>query len=382
MKKWIAVISIVLVTGFILGGAIVAANTETPLVSGILGKEDATAAQAAPATVNPSGQMSVADIVEKASPAVVNIEAKIKVSSGYQDPFLNDPFFRDFFGNRNQIAPQSRYQNSIGTGFIISEDGYIITNQHVIDNADEITVKLQGKEKGIPAQLVGQDYELDLAVLKINGKGYKTLTLGNSDQMKVGEWVVAIGEPYGLDHTVTTGVISAKGRPIKIEDRNYKNLIQTDAAINPGNSGGPLLNMRGEVIGINTAVNAQAQGIGFAISINTAKEVLDQLMDNGKVSRPYLGISMVDIDGAAIKELDLPANTHGVAVAKVVQASPAAKAGLMYMDVIVTVDGKAISNGKDVQEAIAGKEIGDRIMVGVIRQGNDITLPVILEAKP
>lgn len=384
MKKWIPIVSVILVIGFIMGAVVVSANTGTSLTAGLTGSDTVKEARAAAKSTaaNITNPLSVADIVEKSSPAVVNIETKVKVTTRYQDPFLNDPFFRQFFGDRIELAPQSRYTKGIGTGFIISEDGYIITNQHVVNSAEEITVKLEGKEKAVPARLVGQDYELDLAVLKIEGQGYKKLPLGNSDKMRVGEWVVAIGEPYGLDHTVTTGVISAKGRPITIEDRNYKNLIQTDAAINPGNSGGPLLNMRGEVIAINTAVNAQAQGIGFAIPINTAKNVLNELIKGGKVVRPYIGISMADVTDEVIKELSLPTNTRGAIVAQVVQASPAAKAGVMYLDVIVTIDGKSISGGTDVQEAIAHKEVGDQIMLGIVRNGKDITLPVVLEAKP
>ncbi|MDD3022879.1 MAG: trypsin-like peptidase domain-containing protein, partial [Syntrophomonadaceae bacterium] len=285
------------------------------------------------------GPANIADMVEKASPAVVNIETTIEGNNFRNDELLNDPFFRQFFGN-NIPVPKQNIQQGIGTGFIINESGYVVTNQHVIDQATQITVNLNSNKK-YPAKVVGQDYDLDLAVLKIDAKEkLSTLSMGNSDQMRVGDWVVAIGNPYGLDHTVTAGVVSAKGRPIKIEDRPYKNLIQTDAAINPGNSGGPLLNTRGEVIGINTAVDAQAQGIGFAISINTAKEVLNELIDKGKVIRPYIGVWLQPVDVDLAKYLGIEA--QGMVVADIVQGSPAERAGLLKYDVIVSIDKQAV----------------------------------------
>ncbi|MGI5920499.1 MAG: trypsin-like peptidase domain-containing protein [Syntrophomonadaceae bacterium] len=386
MKKWVLNLTIVLVIGFLLGGAVVAKNSGTPFMSSLFGTNQQDSIQAAvnQSTVTASaiaGPSGIADIVEKASPAVVNIESKVKVSSGY-DPYFNDPFFRQFFGDRFRSLPQSTYETGIGTGFIISEDGYIITNQHVIDNAVSITVQLNGQKKGVPARVVGQDYELDLAVLKIDGNGYATLPMGDSDKMRVGDWVVAIGEPYGLDHTVTTGVISAKGRPITIDNRNYKNLIQTDAAINPGNSGGPLLNMSGQVIAINTAVNAEAQGIGFAIPINTAKGILQQLINNGKVTRPYMGVMMTDINEDIINRVNLPANTQGVVVVEVVANSPAAQAGLKNLDVITGIDGKAVTSATEVQTAVENKKVGDRIEVEVLRNGSKTTIPIVLQAKP
>ncbi|MGS0765481.1 trypsin-like peptidase domain-containing protein [Syntrophomonas curvata] len=385
-KTWVITVIVVLFAGFLLGGSIVAENTGTPLLSGLFGTNSDNAVEnKAPvntASAAASLPMGVADIAEKAGPAVVNVEARIKVSSGRADPFMNDPFFREFFGGSMPVLPQSRYEKGIGTGFIISADGYIITNQHVINNADQITVKLTGRKQSIPARVVGQDYELDLAVLKIDGQGYPTLPMGDSDKMRVGDWVVAIGQPYGLDHTVTTGVVSAKGRPVTIQDRNYKNLIQTDAAINPGNSGGPLLNMAGQVIAINTAVNAQAQGIGFAIPINTAKGVLQELMNGQKVVRPYMGIRMLDLDQEVCSELGLPADTQGAVIVEVISGSPAAKGGLQAMDVIQKLDGKAAASGSDVQAAVERKKVGDKLSVDLLRQGKRLTLNLTLAAKP
>lgn len=386
MKKWLMNLTVVLVIGFLLGGAVVAKNAGTSFLPAILGENQGNTSQAATQnnTVVSSavGTSGVADMVDKVGPAVVNIETKIKVSSGSDNSYFNDPFFRQFFGNRMQIAPQTQYETGIGTGFIISSDGYIITNQHVIDGAESITVKLSGKTDGLSAKVVGQDSELDLAVLKIDGSGYSTVPLGDSDKMRVGDAVVAIGEPYGLDHTVTTGVVSAKGRPVTIENRNYKNLIQTDAAINPGNSGGPLLNMNGQVIAINTAVNAEAQGIGFAIPINTAKSVLNNLMNGIKITRAYMGIRMTDVDQNVISQLELPSGTKGVVVVEVVANSPAAQAGLKDYDVIVKLDGKAVSSSTEVQTTVENKKVGDQIKAEVIRDGKNLTIPVVLQAKP
>ena len=380
-KKIIAVI-VVLLVGVFLGGLVAAGNTGLPLASLFFGNQDKAnppdlADKMAVAANTPVG--SVADIVAKGGPAVVNIEVRVQVNSSY-DPFFNDPFFRDFFGNPGISRP--RYETGIGTGFIISEDGFIVTNQHVINDAASITVKLSNRKDSVPARLVGQDYELDLAVLKIDGGNYPTLPMGDSNRMRVGDWVVAIGQPFGLDHTVTAGVISAKGRPITIGDRNYKNLIQTDAAINPGNSGGPLLNMQGQVIGINTAVSSQAQGIGFAIPINTVKDVLTTLKKGEKVIRPYMGITMGDLNEELINELGLAADTKGVIIAEVTSGSPAARAGLRRLDIIREIGDQVVTTGTDVQRIVEKSQVGDRIRVGILRDGRETSVEVVLQAKP
>ena len=236
----------------------------------------------------------IADMVEFASPAVVKIETKVK-SQSLGNSYLDDPIFRYFFGDNGSTQPQEDSQGmqpgGEGSGFIFEKSGYILTNQHVIEGADQILVTVEGYDKPLEAKLLGSERDLDLAVLKIESKKeFATLPLGSSDSIRVGDWVVAIGNPYGFDHTVTVGVLSAKGRPIDIPEQNaaprkYKNLLQTDASINPGNSGGPLLNLNGEVIGINTAVSAQAQGIGFAIPTSTITSVLDNLKNNIKTPR-------------------------------------------------------------------------------------------------
>lgn len=329
-----------------------------------------------PITIGPA---NISDIVEKVSPAIVNIETTTVVNST-SDVFFNDPFFRDFFGN-NAIRPRQNVQKGIGSGFIISDNGYILTNQHVIDNASSIIVHLGNPETTFNAKIVGQDYELDLAILKIDSNNkFSTLVLGDSNNIRAGDWVVAIGNPYGLDHTVTVGVISAKGRPINIENRVYKNLIQTDAAINPGNSGGPLLNTKGEAIGINTAVNAQAQGIGFAISVNTAKEIINELIEKGKVVRPYIGVWLQPLDESFASNYNI--KNGGVIVSNVLAGGPAERAGLKKYDVITSLDDTAISNYDQLQEFLKTKPVGSRVTVKIIRAGQSFSVPVTLAEKP
>jgi Do/DeqQ family serine protease len=342
-------------------------NNSNPIPSNFLNNN--------PITIGPA---NIADMVEKASPAVVNIETNTVVSNS--DVFFNNDFFRDFFGN-NGITPRQNVQTGVGTGFLISDDGYILTNQHVIDKASSVTVRMANNDTDYSARVVGQDYELDLAVLKIDGNTkFTTLTLGDSDRIRAGEWVIAIGNPYGLDHTVTVGVVSAKGRPINIEKRVYRNLIQTDAAINPGNSGGPLLNTNGEVIGINTAVNSEAQGIGFAISVNTAKEIINELIQTGKVTRPYMGVWLQPMDENFAARNNLQ-NT-GVIVANVIAGGPAEKAGLKINDVIISLNDTNIKNYDQLQDFLKTRQVGEKVMVKVIRAGKTLTIPVILAEKP
>jgi Do/DeqQ family serine protease len=325
------------------------------------------------------GPTNIADMVEKVSPAVVNIETSSVVANGH-DVYFNDPFFRQFFGN-NAPKPRQNLQKGIGTGFVISTDGYVLTNQHVINNATTITVNVAGSETNYPAKVVGQDYELDLAVLKIEAnREFTSMALGDSNQIRVGEWVIAIGNPYGLDHTVTVGVVSAKGRPITIENRVYKNLIQTDAAINPGNSGGPLLNTQGQVIGINTAVNSQAQGIGFAISVNTAKDIINELIQKGKVSRPYIGVMLQAMDAKYAASNHIP--NSGVIVTSVVAGGPADRAGLRKNDVIISLNDTQIGNYDQLQEFLKTQHVSATITVHVMRGGIPLALPLTLAEKP
>lgn len=297
-------------------------------------------------------------------------------------PFFDDPFFRYFFGQGVPSVPKERRSQGLGSGFIISSDGYILTNEHVIDAADEVKVTVSGYDNAFPAKVVGTDKELDLAILKIDApKPLPTAKLGNSDATRVGEWVVAIGNPYGLDHTVTVGVVSAKGRPVPVQDRIYKNLLQTDAAINPGNSGGPLLNLNGEVIGINTAVNAAGQGLGFAIPINTAKEVMDSLRTQGKVVRPWLGVSVLDITADIQQYFKLP-DRRGAIIGEIISGSPAAKANLQVGDVIRKVDDEVIEDAEDLVDTIQKKKIGDSVGLEIYRDGRTLLRLVKIEEKP
>lgn len=376
MRNKVLYAAALLIIGFMLGGAFVSdlkSNND-------IGTTSVLPSQAASAQVT-IGPTNIADMVEKISPAVVNIETYITVSQNL-DPFFNDPFFRDFFGDMYQQPNSSEVERGIGTGFIIDERGYIVTNYHVVQGANSIKVKISSLKNPVDARVVGYDNELDLAVLKVDvNSKLPVVALGDSDRVKVGDWVVAIGNPYGLDHTVTVGVISAKGRPITIEGRRYKNLIQTDAAINPGNSGGPLLTTSGQVIAINTAVNASAQGIGFAIPINTAKQVLDQLINKGKVVRGFLGVRVQDVPEDVATYLGMK-EPKGAYVVSVVTGSPADKANLRQGDIIAKVNGKVIENSDDLTQKIGAMKVGTTVTLDVLRAGKSITIKAVLAEKP
>lgn len=314
-----------------------------------------------------AGPFDVASIVKRISPAVVKIETIRTAPSGQTDPFFSDPFFKGFFGDKYFEAPQK--SSGLGSGFIISKEGYILTNQHVVDSAEKITVIMQGREEGVEAKVIGQDEQLDLVVLKIPAdQDLPVLKLGDSQIVNVGDWVVAIGNPYGLDHTVTVGVISAKGRPLTIDGKAFKNLLQTDASINPGNSGGPLLNLQGEVIGINSAINASAQGIGFAIPTETVLEVLDQLIEEGEVIRPWLGVLIQDVTPELQEYFGLSAR-KGAVVANVQPGGPAEKAGLRRGDVILEFDRQEIGTTEDLVEKIKDCEVGQKVVLLIFRDG-------------
>lgn len=341
---------------------------------------------------------NIAQIAEQAGPAVVKIETKVKskASSRGGNSLFDDPFFRQFFGDNipRQQQPKSNADQLVpggmGTGFIFEKSGYILTNEHVIDGADEIWVTVQGFDQPFKAQLLGNSYDLDLAALKIepkDGKEFSWLPLGKAEDTNVGDWVVAIGNPYGFDHTVTVGVLSAKERPISIPDsqgtRNYKHLLQTDASINPGNSGGPLLNLSGEVIGINTAVSAQAQGIGFAIPTSTISSVLDNLKNNVKIPKepaPYIGVTLEPIEKEWVTELKLE-STEGAIVSDVVRKSPAFKAGIRPYDVIVEVNGVKTKTREEVQSKIQALKVNDKATLTIMRDGKKDTITVTIGDK-
>jgi len=383
MQNWKRTLALVSLIAFLSGALFAGGNLLVNALASSAGKVTGRPANIPAAYAQPNpGPDTVADIVSNAGPAVVKIDVS-KTVNGAFDPFFNDPFFRQFFSSPFAFRqPFKREEHGLGSGFIITSDGSILTNEHVIDGAQKIEVTIAGRDKPLPARVTGSDYDLDLAVLKVDAGGdLPTLSLGDSDQVKVGSWVVAIGNPYGLDHTVTVGVVSAKGRPVQVENRSYKNLLQTDAAINPGNSGGPLLNLAGEVIGINTAVAAQAQGIGFAIPINTVKSVLAELLSKGHLSRPWLGVQVQPLDEQLTSSFGLE-STEGALVAGVVSGSPADKAGFQQGDVILKIDGQQIRNPDDLVNYVKGLQIGQRIVVLVQRQGKTLNLPLEIKEKP
>ena len=314
------------------------------------------------------------DLAEKVRPGVVNIQVVKKVKNvdfGFRN-FPGNPFgdknpFGDFFGPFSEGNPPRGFeQRGVGSGFVMSRDGYVLTNNHVVEDADQIKVKLaNGKE--YEGKIVGRDPKTDLALVKIEGASdLHPLKLGNSEDLKVGSWVVAVGSPFGLEQTVTAGIVSAKGRVIG--SGPYDNFIQTDASINPGNSGGPLINMKGEVVGINTAIIASGQGIGFAIPINMAKEIAPQLQEKGHVTRGWLGVSIQEVTPELAKSFDLK-EKKGALVSQVVSGSPAEKAGIEQGDIILEFDGKEVSDAKDLPRIVASTPVDKTVTLKVSRNG-------------
>lgn len=331
-------------------------------------------------------------VAQKATAAVVNIST-VKVISqmapGFTTPFgENDPFY-DFFGDdffrRFFQTPQRRNykQRSLGSGVIIDRRGYILTNNHVIEGADEIKVTLLDRRE-FTGKVIGSDPKTDLAVIKIETQeNLPTVTLADSDQIEVGEWAIAIGNPFGLNQTVTVGIISAKGRAdLRIVD--YEDFIQTDAAINPGNSGGALLNIRGELIGINTAIFSRSggyQGIGFAIPANMAKKVMAELIQHGKITRGWLGISIQEITPELAAQFNIKAN-KGVLVGGFLEPSPAKKAGIQVGDIIIQIDDKPIATVAELRNKIADTPVGNRMKIEVARNGSRLSYSVKIAAMP
>jgi serine protease Do len=322
-------------------------------------------------------------LAKRMKPVVVNISTtQVSESRGQQEfgsPFGDDDpfndFWRRFFGGPMPRGGPQR-QRSLGSGFIIDADGFILTNNHVVENAQKIVVKLSDDQE-YEAKVVGRDAKTDIAIIKINAKAALTAaSLGDSDHLDVGEWVVAIGNPFGLDSTVTSGIVSAKGR--HIGQGPYDNFIQTDASINPGNSGGPLINLRGEVIGINTAIFSRTggnMGIGFAIPINLAKEVLPQLRGKGKVTRGYLGVLIQKVTPEIAESLGMDRG-YGALVANVSKDGPADKAGVKVGDVIVEFDGKEVKDSGDLPIIVARTAVDKKIRMKVLRDKKEVTLNV------
>ena len=323
---------------------------------------------------------SIADIAEKVGPAVVNIDTVRMVKQG--SPFFSqDPIFRQFFGEQFKDYSRTIPQKGTGSGFIISQEGYILTNEHVIHKAEKIKVTLSdGRE--FTGKLIGSDLDSDIAIVKIDSDDLPIVTLGDSDKLRVGEIVVAIGNPYGLQQTVTMGVVSAEGRSIPVEEHTYRNFIQTDAAINPGNSGGPLLNTKGEVVGINTAIIAYAQGIGFAIPINIPKKNIDELIKLGKVRRSWLGVYIQEVTPEIAEQFGLSEDAKGVLVGDVVNDSPAEKSGIERGDIITKVNDEEVDSPGELQDKIRSIEIGKKANIEVVRDGKEISFVVIIDEMP
>ena len=339
--------------------------------------------------VNPVGTNLIVDIAKKQNPAVVFVTSKAKFQPAKGNlPKQSAPFGQPrSFGQPGPFgAPSPQHPspgNGTGTGFIIDKEGYIFTNNHVVENADVIKITLDN-EKEYEAELIGSDSKTDIALLKIIGKpedniSFPYLDLGDSEKVEVGEWVVAIGNPFGLDHTVTTGVVSAKARNIGAGP--YDEYIQTDASINPGNSGGPLLDMEGKVIGINTAIYSRTGGnvgIGFTIPINMASDILDELKKDGKVTRGWLGVMIQKITTELAETFKLT-NTHGALVNDVVPNGPADRSGLQRGDIIVRFNGEEILSVENLPKQVAAVQPGKSVKVEVIRDGNKKSLDVTLD---
>lgn len=327
-----------------------------------------------PTHLPPGNLPSLTELVKKVKPAVVNISS-VKILRVQPNPFgvgNRDPF-GDFFG-RNFGAPREQTQNSLGSGFIIDKNGTILTNNHVVQNADEILVKLSDGRK-FNAKVIGSDPKTDIAVIRIQNthEGFPFVNLGNSDQLEVGEWVLAVGNPFGLGQTVTAGIVSAKGRVIGAGP--YDDFIQTDASINPGNSGGPLFNLKGEVIGINTAIIASGQGIGFAIPISMAKNFIPQLIEKGKVARGYLGIGIQDVTPELAKSFGL-STEMGALIANVYPGGPANKAGIQPGDLVLSFNGKPIQNPHDLPVFVSQTAVHSQATVELLRKGEKKSLTV------
>jgi serine protease Do len=329
-------------------------------------------------------QNSYADLVNRVAPAVVTIRSTERARAAQQFPFSDDPTLREFFGDRmpqQQQTPQ-RVQG-VGSGVIVNSDGYILTNHHVVDGALEIKVELTDN-RTFTAKLVGSDAPSDLAVLKIDAKDLPTLPLGNSDKVRVGDFVLAVGNPLGIGQTVTSGIVSAKGRTTGLSDGSFEDFLQTDAAINRGNSGGALVNTTGELIGINSQIlspSGGSIGIGFAIPSNMARAVMDQLMKTGKVRRGMLGVTIQSVDADLASSLSLPA-ARGAIVTSVADGGPAQKAGLKRGDVITAIDKQPVLDNNSLRNLVASKSPGSTVDVTASRNGRDQNFQVALAELP
>lgn len=381
--------------------AIPAAASQTTAQSAGESSSSTKATQASYSITNPG---DVTSVVNQAGPAVVKIETLVSSSkqNSSTSPYGDDPFSRFFFGDsyyggqdsgsgsQDGSSSDQLVPTGIGSGFIFDKTGYILTNEHVVHNADVVQVTVQGTEKPYEAKVLGTSYELDLAVLKIEGDGnLPYIPMANSDDASVGEWLVAIGNPQGFDHTVTTGVLSAKERSITIagengeKNREYEHLLQTDASINPGNSGGPLLNLSGEVVGINVAVSSDAQGIGFAIPTSTISEVLDKLKNNEEIPQkpvPFIGATLMTMTDEVANQMGTDVK-EGSVVSDIVYKSPAYVADLRPYDIITGANGQTFATKESLIEYIQKQEVGTEVTFNIVRDGRKLDLKITIGNK-
>lgn len=332
-------------------------------------------------------QNYVSRVVSRVGNSVVRIDASRKVATNVPAAF-NDPFFKEFFGSQMPNIPNEQIQRGMGSGFVVSSDGLILTNAHVVEGSDQVKVTLKDG-KTYQGKVMGTDPLTDVAVVKIEATGLPAVTFADSDTLQPGEWAIAIGNPLGLDNTVTTGIVSATGRSsaqVGVADKRVS-FIQTDAAINPGNSGGPLLNAQGQVIGINTAIIQNAQGLGFAIPVNAARDVAEELIATGKVDHPFLGIQMAQITPELKQELKSQKDfavdaTEGILIVEVVPDSPADRAGLKSGDVINQIAEQKITTAAQVQQAVEKTDVGKKINLGLLRNDQQLNLAVKVGILP
>ena len=381
-KKWTGAISLILAGMVIAWGLAGTFRSMTP------GRAAEWSPQGAPTAAVPqlSDQIFV-EVSKRVTPAVVNISTT-RVVKGEEGnalgPFFDDPFFRRFFGEefRRPEAPRERKEQSLGSGVIVDPRGYIVTNNHVVSKAEQIRVLLSDKREFV-GKVVGSDPKSDIAVVKVEGKDLPVIAWGDSAHLQVGQYVLAVGNPFGLNQTVTMGIISAVGRA-NVGIADYEDFIQTDAAINPGNSGGALVNIRGELIGINTAIFTQSggyMGIGFAVPSNMAHTVMESLVKSGKVIRGWLGISIQELTPKLAKEFGLP-EAKGALVGDVLQNSPAQRAGIKRGDVLLAYDGKAVENTGQLRNAVAETPVGSKVKIHLFRDGKTQDLEVTIDEQP
>jgi len=376
MKKKVLIGIIILLFGFVLSGISIY------LVGKIVSSRRASmpVAPRVPSQIIETSK-AFSEIANAVSPVVVNISTT-KVVKREVPPLFEDPFFNFFDPFREFSSPKKWKEQSLGSGVIVSSDGYIITNNHVVEQAEEIKVTLYDK-KSFRGRIVGSDPKTDIALVKINAGGLPTAQWADSDKLEVGEFVLAIGNPFGLSHTVTMGIISAIGR-VSVGIADYEDFIQTDAAINPGNSGGPLVNIRGELIGINTAIFSKTggyQGIGFAVPSNLVRSIMDQLIKHGKVTRGWLGISMQRLTPELSQKFGLK-DSKGALIGDVLKGSPAETAGLMRGDIVLEYNGKEVDDADSFRNMVAQSKAGAQVMVKILRKGKEHKLTVTIAEYP